>query len=129
MSGVFSDLESLRQNTDGWLTTREIETEALKRRRSGYVRGPFTFSDFCAAARLPGKALAVWCLLQHRMRLTRQAEVTLPNSLLESAGIDRNAKARALRDLEAAGLVQVSRLPGQSPRVALPQPPEPASVS
>lgn len=104
------------------LQITEIETDAQRRRRQGYLRGPFPLPAFFAAARLPGKALAIWLLVHHRVRVTRKLEVTLPSKLLVSAGIDRNAKARALRELEGAGLVRVVRKIGLVPRISLIQP-------
>jgi hypothetical protein len=100
----FDDLEALRRDTDEWresqatIPTTEVETEPQKRHRRGFIRGPFPLPEFHAAARLPGKALAVWLFANHRVRMTRKAEVTLPNTLLEAGGVDRNAKARALRE-------------------------------
>jgi hypothetical protein len=120
----FDDLAALRPDTDDWqklgsVRTVEIETEALKRHRLGFIRGPFTLPEFHAAARLPGKALAVWIYVAHRVRVTRNHEVTLPSSLLEAGGIDRHAKAKALHALEQAGLIQVVRATGNTPRISL----------
>jgi hypothetical protein len=122
----FSELDAPRRDTKLWLRspdvnilTTEIETEALKRHRCGYIRGPLYLPEVCAAAKLPGKALAVWLFVQYRVRVTRKPEITLPNGRLVAAGIDRNAKARALRDLERAGLITVRREVGQTPRISL----------
>jgi hypothetical protein len=102
-----------------WLSvpTREVETDALKRHRRGFISVRSPLSEFHVAAGLPGKCLAVWLLVQHRVRLTHKDEVTLPTALLEAAGIERRAKARALRDLERAGLIRVIRKVGQTPRI------------
>ena len=109
----------LQTSTDTDIPVREIETEATLRRRRRYVRGPLPLAEVCAAARLPGKALAVWLLAHHRMRITGKTMVTLPSSLLEEAGIDRNAKARALSNLERNGLVEVRRQRGRTPLISL----------
>jgi hypothetical protein len=98
---------------------REVETQALQHRSYSYIRGPWPLFEFMAAARLPGKALALWTLVHHRIRLTGRSEITLPRSLLGEAGIDRNAKARALGELERAGLICVTREAGRTPRIAL----------
>jgi hypothetical protein len=101
------------------LPTTEVDTEATRHRRDQYVRGPFRLTEFCTASRLPGKALAVWLLLHHRVRVTGDSEVALPSGLLEQAGIDRNAKQRALRDLERVGLIRVRRERGRTARVSI----------
>ena len=123
---LFDDLDSMRlepqkglQSSGADISVTEIETEALNHRRRAYLRGPLPLAELCAAARLSGKALAVWLLVQYRTRVTRKAEITLPTWLLGAAGIDRNAKARALRELERVGLVRVRRGTGQTPRVFL----------
>jgi len=101
----------------------EVETAALraaKRRQVGrFLRGPIPLQDIAAASRLPGRALAVFLAINHRQALTRNSVVTLPRNLLADLGVTKDAKARALRALEAAGLVRVERQPGQSPRIRL----------
>ena len=66
------------------------------------------------AARLPGRALALYLAVRHRADLTRGQAVTLPTAYLRDWGIDRHAKARGLAALENAGLVTVERRPGRS---------------
>jgi hypothetical protein len=121
----FDDLETLRkEGEDGRCSFEpveetEVETEVLRRKRDGYIRGPLPLPEVIAAGRLPGKALLVWLFLRHRMRMTGQDEVTLPNGLVEVSGVDRNAKARALLELERAGLVRITRALGRTPRISL----------
>ena len=127
---VFDDLAALklRPGEPGWIRDEdipcvEIETEALKsarqRRRARFLYLKCSLERFHIVAKLPGKALAVWALIQHRMHLTNLEAVTLPSALLVEAGVDRNAKARALKDLERIGLIRVDRRQGRGPRVAL----------
>jgi DNA-binding MarR family transcriptional regulator len=123
IGSLFDDLAALRQDTGDWqklssIRIVEVETEALKRHRRGFIRGPFPLPEFHAAAGLPGKALAVWIYVAHRTRVTSNPEVTLPSSLLEAGGIDRQAKARALHALEQAGLIRVVRATGRTPRIS-----------
>ncbi len=44
---------------------------------------------------------------------------TMANGWLEERGVSREIKRRALRDLEAAGLITVERSNRRSPRVTL----------
>lgn len=101
----------------------EVETAALraaKARHAGrFLKGPIPLSDIAKASRLPGRALAVLLAVHHRQALTRNPVVTLPKRLLDELGVTKDAKARALRALEVAGLVRVERKSGQSPKVRL----------
>lgn len=104
----------------------EVETDALRRarrRRVGrFLKGPIPMCDLAAAARLPGKALAVYLAVHHRAALTRSPRLRLPAGLLVELGVDKHAKARALRHLETAGLIRVERQSGRSPLICLTTP-------
>jgi hypothetical protein len=101
----------------------EIETAALSRRRrkrqSRFLKGPISLAALQSAAVLPGKALAVYLCIRHRCDMTGRSTITLPASLLADFGIRRDTKARALRDLETAGLIDVARAPGRSAGITL----------
>ena len=120
-TGIDSDLSYEPGEPLHWSVL--VETDAhgrlARRKLARFVAGPFSWPQFCAASRLPGKALAVWELVHHRKRVTRRAIVTLPNDMLEEAGIGEDAKARALMLLQQAGLIEVARSPGRSPRITL----------
>ena len=113
---------SRRSPQPGVLET-EIETDVSRRARTRhqgrFLKGPIPMAKITAAAVLPGKALALFLAIHHRTALTGQSTVTLPRSLLAELGIGRDAKARGLRDLEAAGLVHVERARGHTARVGL----------
>ena len=53
------------------------------------------------------------------VRFTKRDAVTLPSGFLSDFGIDKNAKARALRSLELAKLISVKRMPGKTAIVKL----------
>ena len=85
-------------------------------------RGEFAiipFSRAKKAAALNGKALAVGLLLYQKTAVSRTREIVLSHSLLAKLGIEPEAGRRALRALEDARLVQVTRAPGRAPRVVL----------
>ena len=73
------------------------------------MKGPIPLSDIAAAARLPGKSLALFLAVRHQTDLTSQPIITLPARLLTQLGISRSAKARCLKSLEQAGLVEVEQ--------------------
>jgi len=79
-----------------------------------FLKGPVSLVSLAVAARLPGKALAVYLAIVHRRDLTHEPTVTLPSTLLREFGVDRDSKARALRALEDVGLVQVERTNGRA---------------
>lgn len=61
----------------------------------------------------------VWLWLLHLSWKEHSPTFKLPNERLAVRGISRFAKTRALRCLEAAGLIQVLRERGKSPVVTL----------
>jgi predicted transcriptional regulator len=71
------------------------------------------------AAKLPGKALAVFLAVHHRVALTGEESVSLPTQTLDAMGVSKDAKARALLALEATGLIAVDRVHGHTARVRL----------
>lgn len=103
----------------------EIASSASRSRsRPGarFLKGPVPLDTLAVAASLPGKALALYLILRHRCDLEARSSVSLPSELLQAFGIDRDAKARALRALEGAGLIQVERASGRAARITLRDP-------
>src|SRR4051812_10771149 len=100
----------------------EVETEASRRRskpKGRFLKGPIPLHVITTAAQLPGKALALYLAVQHRRDLGGRSTVTVPAALLREFGISRDAKARALRYLEEAGLVRVKRQVGGTAQITL----------
>ncbi len=75
--------------------------------------------EISAAARLPGQALALFLAIHHQTALTGKPIVTLPANLLTDLGISRDSKARGLKALEQAELINVTRARGKNARVEL----------
>ena len=102
---------------------REIPTEltaGISKRIAGrFLKGPIPLVAICAAAQLPGQSLALYLAIRHRSDLTRSEKITVPATLLRSLGINKDAKARALKHLTLAGLVAVERRRGQSARITV----------
>jgi hypothetical protein len=111
----------LRDSSD--VPEKEIPTTSLTRslsRRGGrFLKGPIPLVDLQRAALLPGKALPVYLCIVHQADLTGTPTVTLAKSLLASFGVSGDAKARALHQLENAGLISVERTRGRTARVSL----------
>jgi DNA-binding MarR family transcriptional regulator len=91
-----------------------------KERMAGrFLKGPISMRDISEASCLGGRALAVFLAIHHQTALTGTPTVTLPKGLLADMGMDKDAKARALQALEAAGLIQVLQQRGKSARVSV----------
>jgi DNA-binding transcriptional ArsR family regulator len=87
--------------------------------RDKFIAGPIDVSWVCQASRLGIKALLVGLALWHLKGLRRDKSFLVSNLMLQEWGIQPDAKRRALRKLEKAGLITVERLGKRSPRVTL----------
>jgi DNA-binding MarR family transcriptional regulator len=84
-----------------------------------FLKGPIPMRWLNAAASLPGKTMNVAVCLWHLVGITGSHEVKLTGGTLADAGVKRHAAYRALKALEAAGLVQVQRHRGRCPIVTI----------
>ena len=107
---VFDDLDQLRSDLPPQRRPRAVET---------FARIPHDKALELIRQRINGAAWGVlieldWLILKHRGR----NPVRLESSRLRSAGVTGRMRARALRQLEAAGVVQIAwRKSGLSPWV------------
>lgn len=101
----------------------EVQTDAtrdfVKRVNGRFLKGPIPMRDICTAAALPGRALALFLAIHHRVALTRDVTVTLPRGLLQQLGVNKDSKSRGLGALERAGLIRVARSRGTAARITL----------
>lgn len=74
-----------------------------------FLKGPVSWAWLVRAATCPGKTLHVGVALWFHAGRTRSKRVRLTNTLLESLGVSRWSKYRALDQLARAGLAQVDR--------------------
>src|SRR5664280_1341869 len=87
--------------------------------RGKFIAGPIDVSWVVQASRLGVKALLVGLALWHLKRL-RLADTFIVSSLMmQEWGVQPDAKTRALRALERAGLIRIERRGKRSPRVTL----------
>ena len=84
-----------------------------------FLKGPVPMSWLSRAAALRGKALHVGLAVWHLVGMRKSATVSLSRRVLAELGVRRHASYRALKSLEAAGLVSISRRPGCLSRVTL----------
>jgi hypothetical protein len=107
---------------DDWAKQRLAELHAAaptKRKRvRSYVRIPLELAGQAAAA-TGGKRMLVWMLILYRSWQRQNPTVVLPNTMLRKYGISREVKRRALKQLEAAGLIKVQWRSAKNPIVTL----------
>ena len=72
-----------------------------------------------AFAALNCQKAMVWVWLVHRAWKRQSLTVSVPNGELAKLGVGPDAKARALRQLEAAGLILIDRRPRKTPFVTM----------
>lgn len=84
-----------------------------------FLKGPIPWDWIVRASGLPGAALAVGLCIWRLVGATRRSSVKLSNKECEPLGISRYAKSRALKTLEAAGLISVEHRRGRFPRIEL----------
>lgn len=122
---ISNNKPDLRNQVDEITGEMEVAPEVpiLRTKPTGrFLKGPIPLEPLATASCLPGKALAVYIALRHQCDLVGKSTVSLPAALLRRFGVDRDAKARALRVLEQAGLVQVERATGRTARITLSTP-------
>jgi hypothetical protein len=87
--------------------------------RSQFLKGPIPWPWISIAANLSGRALAVGLALWRLAGVRKCMSVRLSNTEVAVLGVDRNAKSRALRALQEAGLIVVEQRPGRLPLVTI----------
>jgi DNA-binding transcriptional ArsR family regulator len=87
--------------------------------RDKFIAGPIDVSWVCQASRHGVTALLVGLALWHLKGLRRSNGFEVSNLMVREWGVQPDAKSRALRALEKAGLIEVERRGKRSPRVTL----------
>jgi hypothetical protein len=89
-----------------------------KRQREAFVKVPLWWAQAAAKATRTPKGL-VWVELLHVAWKAKSLTFSLPAGQLEKKGVPRETRRRALRELEAAGLIKVAWLHGKTPHVSI----------
>ncbi len=84
-----------------------------------FLSGPIQWAWLAKAARLSGKSFQVAVAIRHQCKLERRNSISLGNTFLEDMGVNRDAKRRALAELEIACLIAVHRETGKNPIVTI----------
>ena len=115
------DPSSLRLDQD---EVKRSQSDSRRGRRSSPIRekfiaGPIDVPWVVQASRLGVKALLVGLALWHLKKLRQADTFTVSNLMLQEWGVEPDAKSRALRALERAGLIRVERRGKRSPLVSV----------
>jgi hypothetical protein len=106
----------------------KLPAKRIPRAKMPYNRGN-TFATIPYPAILPvavrvgGMVLGVFIGIIYETWRQDSRTVKMPSATLERAGIDRQARRRALQRLTEAGVIEVSRQAGSAPQVTLVWPP------
>jgi hypothetical protein len=84
-----------------------------------FLKGPIPLKWLTHASMLPGKSLQVGIALWYLKGLKKNSVVKLTNVTLSEFGVKKDAKRRALKSLEEAGLVSIERYTGKNPIVTI----------
>ena len=99
---------------------KHSQQQELHRSRTKFVILPYE-QTLQAARQLQNAQLAVLVEIAHKIFKTHQNPTPLPNKTLQTAGVSRKAKLRALRQLEGAGLITVTWRGRKCPLVSIRQ--------
>ncbi|MDA1054532.1 MAG: helix-turn-helix domain-containing protein [Planctomycetota bacterium] len=114
------DLDKFRAQPSGQNPPRKPKPLTRHRKRGEwFLKGPIPGAWLNAAGALPGKAFHVGVALWHAAGMAKQYEVKMTHDLLTKFGVLPDAGSRALKQLEAAGLVSVVRHDGRGPMVTI----------
>jgi hypothetical protein len=97
---------------------KPVLVPSTKKAPDAFIKLPLWFARAAAQATNTRKAL-VWIWLVRLTFENRSLEFPVPNGRLRQWGVSRYTKDKALRELEAAGLIVVTRQRGKTVRVAL----------
>jgi hypothetical protein len=111
----------VRQGRRIEIETIEAGVAAPKTRRrqpNSFAKVPLDWATAAARATRTPQAM-VWIMLHHMAWQTGCTAFPLSNAVLAKYGVNREVKRRALKALEASGLIQVERRHGRAPVVTL----------
>jgi hypothetical protein len=110
------DLKSLELAPELLATVNPVEKK-LQKKREIFIRTPFSWWEKLSGYH--GQTLAVALFIIHLNWKSKGQPFKLANGMLESHGISRRTKGRALVELERLGLISVERRAKKSPTIRI----------
>jgi len=102
------------------LVKRTTKPTVVKKHINGrFLKGPIMLNWLIRASILPCKTLEVGIVLWYYSGVKKSRRFGLPNKILKEFGVNRYAKARALKQLLKAGLISMEQGTGKSPVITL----------
>ena len=89
------------------------------RKQQQFLKGPVPLPWLIKASQCPGKTFVVAIVIWFRSGLSKSSQINLTSTVLKQFGVDRSAKSRALKCLEAVELITVERKPGKNPVITI----------
>jgi hypothetical protein len=114
---LITNLKQHRLNPDT-LARLAVVPRKIQKRREQFVMVPWRWLDLLATTSSANTYRVVMHLLYEHWRRNGQS-FPLPNGMLRLGGVTRQAKWRALVELERLGLVSVEKRPNRSPKVTV----------
>ena len=106
-----------------------VNRKKRPRKYESYVRGPIPEGWLKKAGQISGATLVVGLMLWQKAYMerlwgedlqdTKSGDITLSNKCLETWGISKRARDRALEKMDDAGLITVKRYQGRLPRIQI----------
>jgi hypothetical protein len=119
-SSILDRFRITETTTTSNVADRQVNKPTGKRQSHGqYLSGPIPLDWLARAAKINGKALHVGILLWYRKAVTRSYDVTVSGIRLEQFKVSRQAYAKAINQLEGAGLIRVERRVGKKAMVTI----------
>jgi DNA-binding transcriptional ArsR family regulator len=115
-------METIINNSSEQLSelSQQRHNKKAKRLDLAFVKGPIPLKWIQQAAKIKGKALAVATAIRYRAGIEkRKKDLKITGNMLQSFGVNRKARYRALKALKNAGLVEVKERRGTSPLVTI----------
>ena len=115
-------METIRSVRVDTPTIRRLREAQVDRNRQNFLAGRFPLEWLSRAARAHPRGLEMLLLTKRAVDMAREQPVTVPDELCAEFGVTRQTRYRALRALEAAGLIRVEWHNGRLPRIRLREP-------
>jgi DNA-binding transcriptional ArsR family regulator len=113
-SSLRLDQDGARRSQGGTRRGRQVSPI-----RGKFIAGPVDVKWVCQASQLGVKALLVGLALWHLKGLRKTDTFIVSNLMVQEWDIQPDAKSRALRALEKAGLIRIERRGKRSPQVTI----------
>lgn len=112
------------------LILTDTHKKAMKKRLQGkFVKGPIPLKWVEQACMVGGQEARLAWVIWYRYGLNKGQDFPLSNTIVKSIGLTRHAKGKALKNLEAAGLIVVTCKRGKAPVIKVKNNPQPLGLS